>query len=191
MLPTHIKAHTGGAATVVRCVQALEDVAAHSEEGEAVSVTAEELQPVQSSHVQLLQARVPQVQLDDVDQRLGVSHSHRVNPVQPGQQRGQLGASLTAAGAVAAAQAPLPEVDVAGGQPLEPGHVQDGQPVSGQAELLQATQLLQDGRDTAELVEGQPEVGQALQGAQLGGQRAQEVPVQEQGPQAATPDDRQ
>lgn len=79
----HMYQFTSGDATVVRSVQALEGVAAHSKEVEGVSVAAEELQSAQSSHVQLLQAGVPYVQLDDVDQLLWVSHSHRLNLVQP------------------------------------------------------------------------------------------------------------
>lgn len=96
--PGHITPQQGhtyrrrrGAATVVRSVQALEGVAAHSEEVEGVSVAAEELQSAQSSHVQLLQASVPHVQLGDVDQLLRVSHSHRLNLVQPGRERGERG----------------------------------------------------------------------------------------------------
>lgn len=78
----------------------------------------------------------------------------------------------------------LPEVDVAGRQPLQSCHIQDRQLVSCQAELLQRPELLQDGRHTAEAVERQAQVGQALQGAQLSRQRAEEVPVQEESPQA-------
>ena len=40
--------------TVVRGVQALEGVATDSEEGQSVSVTAEELQPTERPDVQLL-----------------------------------------------------------------------------------------------------------------------------------------
>lgn len=79
----HMYQLTSGAATVVRSMQALEGVAAHSKEVEGVSVAAEELQSAQSSHIQLLQASVSYVQLDDVDQLLRVSHSHRLNLVQP------------------------------------------------------------------------------------------------------------
>lgn len=86
--------------------------------------------------------------------------------------------------AAAAVKACLPQVDMADRQPLQSGHVQDRQLVSSQAELLQDPQLLQDGRHTAEAVEGQAQVGQAFQEAQLSGQTAEKVPVQEESPQA-------
>lgn len=70
------------------------------------------------------------------------------------------------------------------GQPLQSSYIQDRQLVSCQAEFLQSPELLQDRRHTAEVVKGQTEVGQALQGAQLHGQRAEKVPVEEESPQA-------
>ena len=64
-------------------VQALEGVATDSEEGESVSVTAQELQPAEGPDIQLLEPRVPQVQLQDVHQLLRVSHCHPLKPVKP------------------------------------------------------------------------------------------------------------
>lgn len=56
--------------TVMTGMQALEGVAADSEEGEGVSVAAEQLQLPQRADVQLLKAGIPHVQLDDVEQLL-------------------------------------------------------------------------------------------------------------------------
>lgn len=67
-------------------VQALEGVATDSEEGEGVSVTAKELQPTERPDIQLLKTSIPQVQLDDVDQLLWVSHRHLLKPVQSVQE---------------------------------------------------------------------------------------------------------
>lgn len=78
----------------------------------------------------------------------------------------------------------LPDIYISSVQPLQPSHIQDRQLVSCQAELFQASQLLQDRRDTAETVEGQAEVGEALQRAQLCRKRAYNVPVQEESLQA-------
>lgn len=78
----------------------------------------------------------------------------------------------------------LPEIYVTRRQPLQSGYIQDRELVPCQTESLHASELLQDGGDAAEAVEGQAEVGQALQRAQLHGQRAQEVTVQEKSLQA-------
>lgn len=69
-------------------------------------------------------------------------------------------------------------------QPLQSSHIQDRELVPCQAESLQSPELLQDGGDAAETVEGQAEVGQALQRAQLHGQRTQKVTIQEKSLQA-------
>lgn len=79
----------------------------------------------------------------------------------------------------------LPEIYVASGQPLQSSYIQDRELVPCQAESLQASELLQDGGDAAETVEGQAEVGQSLQRAQLRRQRAQKVTIQEKSLQAA------
>lgn len=85
----------------------------------------------------------------------------------------------------------LPEVYVASGQPLQSGHIQDRELVPCQTEPLHASEFLQDGRDAAEAVEGQAEVGQSLQRAQLRRQRTQEVTVQEKSLQAGGEEDKQ
>ena len=54
------------------------------------------------------------------------------------------------------------------------------QAVARHAELLHGGQPLQDLRHVAELVEGQPQVAQPLQGAQLAGQGVQAVTVQQE-----------
>lgn len=84
----------------------------------------------------------------------------------------------------------LPEIYVTRRQPLQSGYIQDRELVPCQTESLHASELLQDGGDAAEAVEGQAEVGQALQRAQLHGQRAQEVTVQEKSLQAGHGDKR-
>lgn len=78
----------------------------------------------------------------------------------------------------------LPQIYVASWKPLQSGHVQDGELVARQTKPLQTSELLQDGGDAAKTVEGQAEVGQALQRAEIHGQRAQEVTVQEKSLQA-------
>lgn len=69
-------------------------------------------------------------------------------------------------------------------QPLQSGYIQDRELVPCQTESLHASELLQDGGHAAETVEGQAEVGQALQRAQLHGQRIQKVTIQEKSLQA-------
>lgn len=69
--------------TVVCSIQTLQGVTADSEDGEVVSVTAEELQTTESADIQLLETRIPQVQMHDVDQLLCVSNCHLRKPVQP------------------------------------------------------------------------------------------------------------
>lgn len=73
-----------------------------------------------------------------------------------------------------------------GRQPLQPSYIQDRELVPCQTEPLDTSELLHDGRHAAEAVEGQAEVGQALQKAQLHGQRTQKVPIQEKSLQAGT-----
>lgn len=78
----------------------------------------------------------------------------------------------------------LPEVYVASRQPLQPSYIQDRELVPCQTESLHASELLQDGGDATETVEGQAEVGQALQRAQLHRQKTQKVTIQEKSLQA-------
>lgn len=73
----------------------------------------------------------------------------------------------------------LPEIYVASRQPLQSGYIQDRQLVPCQTESLHASELLQDGGDADKTVEGQAEVSQALQRAQLHRQRTQKITVQE------------
>lgn len=78
----------------------------------------------------------------------------------------------------------LPEIYAARRQPLQPDHIQSRQLVPCQTESLHTSELLQDGRDAAETVEGQAEVGETLQRAELLGEGAQKVTVQEESLQA-------
>lgn len=48
----------------------------------------------------------------------------------------------------------LPEIYVVSRQPLQSGHIQDRELVPCQTESLHASELLQDGGDAAEAVEG-------------------------------------
>lgn len=77
-----------------------------------------------------------------------------------------------------------PEVYVASRQPLQAGNIQKRHLVPRQAESLQASELLQHGGHAGETVEGQAEVGEALQRRQLPRQSAQAVAVQEESLQA-------
>lgn len=73
-----------------------------------------------------------------------------------------------------------------GRQPLQPGHIQGRELVPCQTEPLHTPELLHDGRHAAEAVEGQAEVGQVVQKAQVHGQRTQKVTIQEESLQAGT-----
>lgn len=73
----------------------------------------------------------------------------------------------------------LPQIYVVNWQPLQSHHVQDRELVPCQTQSLHAFQSLQERRYAAEGVEGQAEVGQTLQRAQLHGQSGQWVTVQE------------
>lgn len=65
----------------------------------------------------------------------------------------------------------VPQIDVFDSQQAEGLQHELLHSVPGHAEALDAAQSLQHGRDAAELVEGEAEVAESLQGAQLHRQR--------------------
>lgn len=64
-------------------------------------------------------------------------------------------------------------------QPLQSGNIEDREMVPCQTESLHASELLQDRRHADETIEGQAEVGQAVQRCKLRGQSTQKVPIYE------------
>lgn len=70
------------------------------------------------------------------------------------------------------------------GEPLQAGHVQGGELIPSQTEPLHPPEPLQGWRYAAEQVEGQAQVGQGLQRAQVSRQGVQRVTIQKQGLQA-------
>lgn len=64
-------------------------------------------------------------------------------------------------------------------QPLQSGNIEDRELVPCQTESLHASEPLQDRRHADETVEGQAEVGQALQRYELCRQSTQKVAIQE------------
>lgn len=65
------------------------------------------------------------------------------------------------------------------GQPLQSGNIEYREMVPCQTESLHASEPLQDRRHADETVEGQAEVGQAVQRRELRRQGSQKVPIQE------------
>lgn len=71
----------------------------------------------------------------------------------------------------------LPEVYVASRQPLQSGNIEDREKVPCQTESLHASEPLQDRRHADETIEGQAEVGQAIQKRKLRRESTQKVPI--------------